>query len=193
VRISISSYDEAWSRQFEIVKEELASALFTLNPVIEHIGSTSVTNLSAKPIIDILVGIQKESDLNASISPLLDCGYLFYEVFNDIMPYRRFFAKLKKSDAIFPSIFTEKTIIPEELNELKLAHIHILSYNSYHWMRHIAFREYLRSHSEILQEYQELKIVLSQKDWKDGSEYNAAKNLFIKNKEADAIKWYSQR
>ncbi|MFA4870114.1 MAG: GrpB family protein [Pedobacter sp.] len=64
--------------------------------------------------------------------------------------------------------------------------------NSEHWMRHIAFRDYLRTHPEIRAEYQQLKEELSTQEWKDGNEYNEAKDSFIKTVEQKAVKWYNQ-
>ena len=63
-------------------------------------------------------------------------------------------------------------------------------YNSEHWIRHIAFRNYLREHVTIQKEYQKLKRELSTKDWLDGNDYNKAKNDFIKIEEKKAIDWY---
>jgi len=59
-------------------------------------------------------------------------------------------------------------------------------------MRHIAFRDYLRTHPEIRAEYQQLKEELSTQEWKDGNEYNEAKDSFIKTVEQKAVKWYNQ-
>lgn len=146
----------------------------------------------AKPIIDILVGISNQNQLDKVVAPLISNNYIFYKKYNSIMPFRRFFVKLKKSsENIFrPPIYNEKDVIPNEINNHKLAHIHILEYNSFHWKRHIAFRNYLQEHSDIKNEYQELKIHLSTKEWLDGNQYNSAKNDFIRQIEEKAIEWY---
>ena len=111
------------------------------------------------------------------------------------MPYRRFFVKLKaKPDNILiPNVYYQKDEIPNEINDYKLAHIHVIEYNSFHWTRHIAFREYLRNHVDIKNEYQAIKINLSNLNWRDGNEYNAAKDNFIKRTEQDAIEWHEKR
>lgn len=57
-----------------------------INPKIEHIGSTSVEGLSTKPIIDILIGLNNESDLEKTITPLTNNDYVYYERYNKDMP-----------------------------------------------------------------------------------------------------------
>ena len=111
------------------------------------------------------------------------------------MPYRRFFVKLKaRPDKIFiKMVYSENDDVPNELNEYKLAHIHILEHNSYHWTRHIAFREYLKKHFGIKNEYEKIKIHLSTLEWRDGNEYNSAKNNFIKQIENEAVEWYGRQ
>ena len=56
-----------------------------LNPKIEHIGSTSVPNLSAKPIIDIQVGIENSYDLDKTIEPMINNHYIYYELYEFVI------------------------------------------------------------------------------------------------------------
>ncbi|MBC8173044.1 MAG: GrpB family protein, partial [Chitinophagales bacterium] len=142
----------------------------------------------------ILVGIPNADQLDNVIEPLTEKDYIYYEKYNAAMPYRRFFVKLKKKpvNIFIPKVYFGKDEVPDALHEHTLAHIHILQYHSYHWLRHIAFREYLKQHPTIKNEYQELKIHLSTKDWKDGNAYNASKNDFIKHTEQKAFEWYEK-
>src|SRR5690606_1010796 len=87
-------YNPVWKDQFEIIKQGLNEILSELRVSIEHIGSTSVEGLSAKPIIDIMVGMNRESDLDEVPPLLMDKGYIYYEMYNITMPYRRFFVLL---------------------------------------------------------------------------------------------------
>jgi len=193
MEVNIEPYNPTWKQTFEILKIELEHLLNSQNPIIEHIGSTSIEGLSAKPIIDIMIGIPDILNLDGTIQPLINQGYIYFEKFNSVMPKRRFYVKLKSAQPPFktPSIYTESDIIPNELNDYKLAHIHIFGLNSLDFKRHLAFREFLKENPKIKKEYQNLKLELSTKKWKDGSEYNAAKNDFIKLHEAEAIKWYT--
>jgi GrpB-like predicted nucleotidyltransferase (UPF0157 family) len=195
MKIQLEKYNPDWTNVYKDIEDDLRRHLFFLNPVIEHIGSTSILGLTAKPIIDILVGISNQDQLDKVVKPLTSNDYIFYEKYNSIMPYRRFFVKLKtKPEKIFiPTVYSENDDVPNELNKCKLAHIHILEHNSYHWTRHIAFREYVKKHMDIKNEYEKIKIHLSALDWRDGNEYNSAKNDFIKQTEEEALEWYERQ
>lgn len=194
MKIKFETYNPDWPIEFEKIKCELTELIGFVDPKIEHIGSTSVEGLSAKPIIDILVGVDNESDLEKTIEPLTGRNYVYYPKYNKDMPYRRFFIKHKVSpqELLLPIVVTDEFTAPATTFEhnARLAHIHILPYNSEHWVRHIAFRDYLRTHPDIKDQYQNLKGELSTIEWVDGNEYNAAKDSFIKIEEKKAIDWY---
>lgn len=194
MKIKFEKYNPVWNQSFNTIKEELIQAIGFINPCIQHIGSTSVEGLSAKPIIDILIGVNDNSDLNKVIEPLMNKGYVYYEKYNNVMPYRRFFVKHKvdPKNLGLPLCIDNDTVFDQQKeHDYRLAHIHVLPYKSEHWIRHIAFRDYLRTHPEIKKAYQQLKEQLSIKDWKDGNEYNEAKDDFIKREEKKAIEWYT--
>ncbi len=192
MKIEIEPSKPEWALNFKKLKKELHEHIAFLNPSIEHIGSTSVDGLSAKPIIDIMVGIESILFLDQTVEPFIKSGYIYFEKFNSAMPNRRFYVKLKSIPSTFnvPTTYFEKDEVPNELNDYKLAHIHIFEKNSPDWNRHIAFREYLKSHPEIKDAYQQLKIRLSSQNWENGSEYNSAKNDFIKLNEEKALNWW---
>ena len=194
MKIRLEKYNPIWRQSFEQVKDELAGVLGFVRPIIEHIGSTSVEGLSAKPIIDILVGLDSENDLDKITQPLMDGGYVYYEKYNEMMPYRRFFTKHKVDlrEFLLPVLIGKDDNAPSDSLEhnSRLAHIHALPFDSEHWIRHIAFRDYLRTHVDVREAYQKLKEQLSTREWKDGNEYNEEKDDFIKQKEKEAIEWY---
>lgn len=194
MNIQFEKYNQNWIKEFENIKIEVLKTIGFLNPKIEHIGSTSIKGLSAKPIIDILVGLNFEKELDKTVEPLTNENFVYYERFNEDMPYRRFFVKHKinPNELSIPKIITKNEDIPSSTIEhnQRLAHIHILPVDSEHWIRHIAFRDYLRTFPEIRTEYQKLKENLSKQDWIDGNEYNQAKNDFIKLEEEKAVNWY---
>lgn len=196
MKIRLEKYDPSWGNIYQEIAKELSEALHFLQPPIEHIGSTSVEGLAAKPVIDILVGLKDESFLDAVITPLTAKKYVFYEKYNAIMPYRRFFVKLHSQSTSFPIpfIIRDHNEIPQVLigHESRQAHIHVLQYGSPHWTRHIAFRDYLGNYAEVRQEYQKLKAILSMQEWEDENAYNKAKDAFIKTEEQKAIAWYNK-
>ena len=193
LKIEVEKYNPNWINQFHDLKNQLSMILENLNPIIEHIGSTSIPFLSAKPIIDIAVGIRNTSELDLTIDPMIKNQFIYYEVYNKVMPERRLFVGLKDKEdfAKFQKIYSNDDEIPHKrLQIYKLSHVHIWEFESDEWKRHIAFRDYLKKHVEISKRYSHLKNKLSKKDWVDGNEYNDAKNDFIKQVESQAILWY---
>ncbi|WP_185226380.1 GrpB family protein [Chryseobacterium indologenes] len=194
MKVTFEQYNPSWKDQFASIKTELEKSIGFLHPQIEHIGSTSVEGLSAKPVIDIMIGVKNEQELD-QIPPLLQgLDYVYYEKYDEDMPYRRFFIKLidRPHKLGFPEIIRTDDEIPDKLHnhKLRIAHIHAIPVSSKHWLRHIAFRDYLRAHPEVKKEYQQLKEHLSQKEWHDGNDYNDGKDPFIKREERKAVQWY---
>ena len=192
MKIVVEKYNPNWVSIFQKESEAIGSILREFNPIIEHIGSTSVPNLSAKPILDIMVGITDIKHLEDVVQQMMEQGYIYYEAFNLIMPKRRFFVGLKEGSRIgnLKSIYKAEDTIPhDDIQSSKLVHVHVWEYNSDEWIRHKAFKEYLIVHPQIAKEYGELKLELSTSDWKDGNEYNEAKNNFIKREEGKALEW----
>jgi GrpB-like predicted nucleotidyltransferase (UPF0157 family) len=197
MKITLEKYNSEWIEVFGRVKADLYTLIGFLTPCIEHIGSTSVGGLSAKPIIDILVGVNQVEDLGQVIQPLTEANYVYYETYNSLMPYRRFFVKhsVHPGELSVPAVIKNHHEVPSTANEHnhRIAHIHILPYDSIHWIRHIAFRDYLREHPEVRSQYTALKTALSEVEWADGNDYNAGKDKFLKFEEEKAVAWYHKR
>src|SRR5436305_975960 len=124
-KITIADYNPEWPAMYERIREKLAPALVELDPKIEHVGSTSVPGLAAKPIIDVMIGVREE-DLNRSVEPLKALGYQYAPEFEVEMPYRRHLRGFE--------------------NGIRTEHLHVVPYMHEFWVRHILFREYLRTH-----------------------------------------------
>lgn len=196
MKIEIVPYNEDWVNVFRQTKAELAWLLGQFNPRIEHIGSTAVPGLAAKPVVDVAVGINSASDLDATVAPMINNRYIYYEAFNTGMPERRLFVGLKdkRDHSKFLSTYKETDVIPHELiSDHRLCHVHIWEFESKDWIRHVAFRDYLNSHPEVRGQYEALKRKLSIANWMNGMEYNEAKKSFIRAEESKAIAWYSRR
>ena len=95
LKIEVEKYNPNWINQFYDLKNQLSMILESLNPIIEHIGSTSIQFLSAKTIIDIAVGIKSISELDLVIKPMIKTQFIYYEVYNEVMPERRLFVGIK--------------------------------------------------------------------------------------------------
>ena len=134
--VIVLPYDEAWEQNYIEIKDEIQNALGKLSLDIEHVGSTSVRGLSAKPIIDIDIIIRDYSLLNDVVTALSKIGY-HHEGNLGIVGREAF-----KYDG---------------KDHLQKHHIYVCPQDSAELKRHIAFRDYLRSHPEAVCEYSRVK------------------------------------
>ena len=134
--IVVQPYYEEWNRYYNEIKDELQDALGKLALRIEHVGSTSVHGLSAKPIIDIDVVIKDYSVFNAVVLKLQDLGYRH------------------EGDL---GIAGREAFKYDGKEHLQKHHLYVCPEDSAELKRHIAFRDYLRSNSEAVKEYSRIK------------------------------------
>lgn len=194
MKITIANYNPQWPVTFLKERDSIERALMQLNPVIEHIGSTSVYGLAAKPVIDILVGLEDENKLQQVISPMINTGFVYFKKYEALMPYRRYFVRLYPLHGkVIPDIVDAHDDFTGGRDFTTVTHVHIIVKNTSHFTRHIAFRDYLKAHDDIRDEYDALKRELSETEFKDTLAYNDAKNSFMKQTEKDAIAWFEQQ
>lgn len=197
MKINFEAYNHDWPFQFESLKKEIHSILNKYEPKIEHFGSTAVPGLSAKPVIDILVGIEDISQFSSIVELMLQHeAYIHYQVYDDLISNRRLFVRLKDGidDSSIANVMDDFDTIPhEKIIDSRMAHVHVWKFNSPDWIRHIAFRDYLLAHEDVRNQYGEIKKELAKKDWPHGMKYNDGKNAFIKAVEAKAIIWHNQQ
>ena len=134
--IVVVPYDENWKLRFEEIAGELREVLGRLALTIEHVGSTSVPGLAAKPIIDIDVVIEDESKLQAVIESLAKIGYQYEG--NLGIPGREAFGYEGKTHLMEHHLY----VCPKDSSELR---------------RHLSFRDYLRAHPNAVLEYSRIK------------------------------------
>jgi GrpB-like predicted nucleotidyltransferase (UPF0157 family) len=165
--VRIVDYDPHWSILYEEEKRHILEVVGDIIARIEHIGSTTVPNLGAKPIIDILVAVDKLEDAERCIEPLQRIRYESQPEQEVETPERRFFRKGNP---------------PKEQHY----HLHMVELTSDFWKRHLLFRDYLRTHPKTAQEYYELKKRLAGKYGSDREGYTEAKTSFIEAVLAEA-------
>ena len=140
VMIKIVSYDCAWPSLFQAEAARIREVMGNLALRIEHVGSTAVAGLAAKPVIDIQVSVATLETLGAYSVPLAQIGYGHIPLGSIDLVYP-FFQKPAK----WPSTH----------------HIHLCVRGSEQERRHVAFRDYLRIHPVVAAEYVELKRSLA--------------------------------
>ena len=134
--VVVLPYDAQWERAFARIKDEIQEALGSLAIGIEHVGSTSVRGLSAKPIIDIDVVIQDYSVFDAAAAALEEIGY-HHE--GDL------------------GIAMREAFRYDGKEHLQKHHLYVCPQASPELKRHVAFRNYLRSDPEAVREYSRIK------------------------------------
>jgi GrpB-like predicted nucleotidyltransferase (UPF0157 family) len=160
--IRIVPYDCDWPPRFEDEAARIRDALAGLAVRIEHVGSTAVPRLAAKPVIDIQVSVAKLEGPGVYVAPLARIGYSHIA--------------LGPSDLVYP--YFQK---PAEWPSTH--HVHLCAAGSELERRHLAFRDYLRGHPETAARYVDLKRALAAQH--DGAtlesreRYSLAKSQFV--------------
>ncbi len=146
--IVIVAYDPDWPARFELERQRVTRALGASAVRIEHIGSTAVPGLPAKPIVDVLVAVVDLDDEDAIVAPLEGSGY-----------------RLRVRE---PAHLMFRT--PE-----RDVHVHLWSNSDPEVTRHLAFRDQLRRSPSDRNAYVRLKRELAARDWDSMDEYADAK------------------
>lgn len=189
MKIEIFDYNPKWKDHFYSEKELILTALKDLEPVVEHIGSTSVEGLGAKNIIDIMVGLKDESEFDLLVDKMTGIGFTYYRIYDEVMPERRLYSRLQHKDNISPpKIYNKNEPSTYERGFRSLVNCHCVVKDKEFWNRHIAFRDYLRNNDDVRDAYYKLKKKLSEKEWDDRNDYTDAKTAFIKDIELKALK-----
>lgn len=155
--ILLMDYDPQWIRLFEAEKVVLARVLAPwLAGPIEHIGSTAVPGLAAKPVIDIMAAVGTLEESKPAIEALKGLGYQYAPYRPDLMHW---FCKPGAS--------------------LRTHHLHLVPHQSALWTARIAFRDRLRESPSVAAEYAELKGNLAAKYENDREAYTDGKTEFV--------------
>jgi GrpB-like predicted nucleotidyltransferase (UPF0157 family) len=155
--VEVVEYDPAWPERFAEERDRIAARLGPPALAIEHIGSTAVAGLPAKPIIDIMVGVADIERSGQAVAALIDLGYDYAPEFESDIPERRYFYK-----------GTPHT-----------HHVHMVARASDFFDRHLAFRDHLRAHPEAAAEYSRLKRGLAARYRNDRDAYTEGKRSFV--------------
>nr|BBH92884.1 hypothetical protein KTA_10830 [Thermogemmatispora argillosa] len=168
-RVILVDYDPQWPAAYAAERQRLLEAIGLWLLAVEHIGSTAVPGLAAKPTIDIMVAVRHLSHAVHCREPLRALGYEYVPEAERFIPERRYFRKVH--------------------GEKDTHHLHMVVYDSSFWRRHLLFRDYLRAHPATAQEYALLKQELAARFANDVAAYTEAKTAFIRRVESEAARW----
>ncbi len=159
-KVEVVEHNREWRDLFQVESKSVAQALGQSIVAIHHIGSTSIPNIHAKPIIDLLIEVK---DINKVDCKNLAMEKIGYEALGEFgMVNRRYFRK-------------------DNSLGIRTHHVHIFEANSAEIERHLAFRDYMIAHPAEAQQYSNLKRKLAQQYPRDIESYMDGKDEFIKN------------
>ena len=168
--ITIDPYDPVWPARFDTEAVSIRRSLGELALRVEHVGSTAVPGLAAKPVVDIQVSVP-------SLAPTVNFTERLSQIGYSHVP-------LGPIDLVYP-FFQKPTVWPST------HHIHLCVAGSEQERKHLAFRDYLRVHPDVARGYAELKRTLAAREDGTDSEgrerYAVAKTEFIERVIALAI------
>ena len=157
--VTIAEYSPHWPAQFDAEADIIRSAFGATKIELEHIGSTAVTGLAAKPIIDVLLGANSLAVIERHIRHLEAMGYRYVPEFEKQLPERRYFVKPNGGAAQF--------------------HLHAVKHGDTFWRDHLRFRDALRERPDLRDQYQQLKRRLASSFGRERGAYTDAKAPFI--------------
>jgi GrpB-like predicted nucleotidyltransferase (UPF0157 family) len=154
-QIYLAPYDPAWPAQYEAEAAKIRAALGDRALALEHVGSTSIPGLSAKPVIDIILCVADSSDEDAYVPALTAQGYRLHLREPEWEQHR----VMKGDDP--------------------MVNLHVFTVGSRELTRMVGFRDRCRSHPEELKLYQETKQALAGQVWRHVQHYANAKGEVV--------------
>ncbi len=161
----IQKYNPQWAADFHGIQKLLTAALVDLPVSIEHIGSTAIPGLAAKPIIDIDIVMQEQTAFDTIKNRLATIGYSHHG--NQGIPGREVF----KRDA---------TAAVQEVLARVAHHLYVCPVNSEELQRHLRFRDYLLTHEAARIQYEQLKYAIAEEANQDRKRYAVLKEIKAK-------------
>jgi GrpB-like predicted nucleotidyltransferase (UPF0157 family)/cytidylate kinase len=154
--VAVTEHDDAWPMLFDEIAAPVRHALADLGAEIEHVGSTSVPGLAAKPVIDMDVVVHSPENVSTAIERLRTLGYVYQG----------------NKGIIGREAFLWPPGAPRH-------HLYVVIAGSQPYVNHVTFRDYLRQHSEVAVQYAALKRRLAEEYGHDQQSYTDAKSEFI--------------
>ncbi|MBN8676196.1 MAG: GrpB family protein [Chitinophagales bacterium] len=158
----IQEYNPQWASEFQAIQKIIMAALVDLPVSIEHIGSTAIPGLAAKPIIDIDIVMQEHTAFDTIKDRLATIGYNHHG--NQGIPGREVFKRAP-------------TAAVQEVLDGVAHHLYVCPANSEELQRHLRFRDYLLTHEDARIQYEQLKYAIAEEVNQDRKQYAALKEI----------------
>lgn len=170
-RLVMFDYDSKWPLMYEEEKARLLPIWREQAMAIYHVGSTSVPNLKAKPIVDIMIVIKDDSRIPVYDKGMTNLGYRC------------------RGECIEQGGTPGRFYYSKDIDGLRTYQVHVSQEGHFEIAQKLDFRDYLRSHSKVAAAYGELKAKLMNENTKGIFEYMEGKDSFVKDCIVKAQKW----
>ena len=160
-RVDLVPYDRTWPKKFELERARLLSLFPNVFVEIEHFGSTAIPGMLAKPIIDILCGVETLTGVDVLSSRLCEVGYSTSAEFNASLRDRKWFMRWADGR--------------------RTHHLHVVAHRGEVWRERLAFRDRMRNDADAAALYERLKASLATRHRDDREAYTAAKAEFVRS------------
>ncbi|MHC4780999.1 MAG: GrpB family protein [Planctomycetota bacterium] len=157
--VRVVDHEPKWAELYERELAIVGPALEGLAADIQHVGSTSVPGLPAKPILDIAVALETEGLMPELIERLSGVGYIYRENAGDDGGH---------------------LLVKEPEPDVRSVHLHVVESKDHQWGEYLAFRDTLRENPDIRKKYADMKRELAIRFPNDRKSYTSAKDVFIK-------------
>ena len=164
--VALVPYDPQWPSLFEAERNRLVRLFPTQFVDIQHFGSTAIPGMPAKPVIDLLAGVESMAVADSLVEPLLNSSYTTSAEFNATLVDRRWFMRWA--------------------NGRRTHHLHIVVHGGAEWRTRLRFRDILRTDTELAHRYALLKEELAAQRSVDREAYTCAKSEFVLSVVGDA-------
>ncbi|MHA1125271.1 MAG: GrpB family protein [Candidatus Heimdallarchaeota archaeon] len=161
VEIILVGFDPKWAEKFKNEKEAIMERIGDYVLSIDHIGSTAIPNIVAKPVIDILIGIKSLNQSEKIIATMKELEYEYIEQIESHFPERRLFVK------------------PPKDSGKRQFNVHIWEHKSEGWEEMLLFRDYLLVHPETAKEYEFVKKYMAKRFPNNEIAYSIGKEGFM--------------
>lgn len=160
IPIEVVPYDPLWPQLYTAESQRILALIGSYIARIEHMGSTAVTGLAAKPVIDILIGVHSLAQDTLFLPPLAALGYEYRPEHESVFPQRRYLHRI--------------------INGRRTHHLHMVEPGSLFFKEQLRFRDILRSHPEEAARYAALKYELAAKYRDNRDAYTDGKSSLIR-------------
>lgn len=158
-QVRILPYDPQWTQRYEMERMRLLTLFPEAFLALEHVGSTAVPGMAAKPIVDMMGGVRSMKEADALLPALCQNCY--------------------STSAEFNATLTDQRWLMRHASGHRTHHLHLVIHEADEWRRKIAFRNSLRANPDVARRYEELKLKLAEDMGSDREAYTSAKAEFV--------------